>query len=123
MTILLSCSPDGGRHWIRGYRGSRPGAHHGSLLERVKNFYLQAFSVLVFEFTGFLPSRQETTKRSGVLLHEVLGLALGLSVPIPVACSLAPGVPPLWAKALCVCKKALTAGWWTTRRPSQGLRS
>lgn len=61
---------------------------------------MQAFSVFVFEFTGFLPSRQETTKRSGVLVHEVLGLALGLSVPIPVACSLVPGVPPPWAKAL-----------------------
>lgn len=57
------------------------------------------------EYTGFLPSRE---KGGGVLLQEVLVLALGLCPSLLPAAG--PGAPLLWAKALCVLQEG-AHGW------------
>lgn len=90
-----------------GYRGSGPWAHHGSLLERVKNFICRPFLFWFLKFTGFLPSRVK--EKWCLAVRGLWGLPWG-SVPTRFACSLAPGVLPLWDKALCVLQEG-AHGW------------
>lgn len=42
---------------------------------------------------------------------------------VPPLCPLLARLPCCGIRHCVFCKRVLTAGWWTTRRPSQGLQS
>lgn len=89
--------------------------------KRVKNFIRRPFALFLFlNIQVFLPSRE---KGKWCLAAQGLGVLPGGSVSVPSACSLAPGFLHCGIRHCVFYKKALPAGWWTMRWPSQGLQS
>lgn len=85
-----------------------------------QKLYSQAFFCLLLLNTQV--SCRPGKKGSGVLLCEVWGAGLGLSVPIFHLLT-GPRFLRCGIRHCVFYKKALAAGWWMTRRPSQGLQS